>query len=76
VIVADRARTETRYVTVPTTNDEAEALKEAMRREVELNPQVAPYLSRVENVAQQLLSGRKAAQNNQGGEPQSGWKSD
>jgi hypothetical protein len=75
-VVADRTRTQTRYVTVPATDDEAEALKEAMRREVELNPQVAPYLNRVENVAQQLLSGRKAAQGNRAREPQPGWKND
>jgi hypothetical protein len=76
VVIADRARTQTRYVTVPATDDEAEALKEAMRREVELNPEVAPYLSRVENVAQQLLSGRKAAQGNRARQAQSGWKND
>jgi hypothetical protein len=76
VIVADRPRTETRYVTVPTTNEEAEALKEAMRREAELNPQVAPYLSRIENVAGQILDGRKAAGRKTAGEPRPGWKND
>ena len=56
---------------MPVTNQEAEALKEAMRREVDIIPGVAGSMARVENVAQQILDGSQVA-----AESKPAWKTD
>lgn len=63
-----RIRTENEYIPKPLT-DEAEAYREAIRREAKVSPKVAAHLERVENTVAQLL-GRPTAD----GRP--AWKSD
>jgi hypothetical protein len=54
-------RTENRYTRVPVTDPEGEAYREAMRKEAELTPQLAPYLERLEASKQQILHGKRVA---------------
>ena len=49
--------TETKFVQVPVTNREAEALKDAMRRECNINKKAVPIVARIQSVAQELLHG-------------------
>lgn len=64
--------TQNRFVEVPVMNNEAEALKEAMRLEAEFtrsdNPQVAMHLRRVQEMAALILQGKKIEK--------PGWKTD
>lgn len=60
-------RTENDYVRVES-NVEAEAYREAIRREAKVCPQIAPYLERIEATAGAIL-GRPAP-------PKSAWKTD
>lgn len=64
--------TQNRFVEVPVMNNEAEALKEAMRLEAEFtrndNPQIAMHLRRVQEMADLILQGKRIEK--------PGWKSD
>ena len=55
--------TQNRYVDVPVINNEAEALKEAMRLEAEFTksdkPEVSQHLRRVQDMADMILKGQK-----------------
>ncbi|MGE3317202.1 MAG: trypsin-like peptidase domain-containing protein [Planctomycetaceae bacterium] len=66
------ASTQNRFVEVPVMNNEAEALKEAMRLEAEFtrteNPQVAMHLRRIQEMAALILQGKKI--------DKPGWKTD
>ena len=48
---------ETKYIRVPVMNREAEALKEAMRRETNVNRGAVPVVARIQSVAKELLHG-------------------
>lgn len=65
---ATRTRTENEYVEKPR-YDEAEAYREAIRREAKIAPGVAGHLERVENTVAQLL-GRPPSG------PRPAWKQD
>jgi len=53
-------KTRTEYVHVPTTNHEAEAYKEALRRVGQMYPEGTPYLVQVEDVAEQILHRKRS----------------
>lgn len=59
-VVGGGTQTETRFVTVPVVDQAAESLREAMRREVSVNPNAADIIARVMDVADKILKGRKA----------------
>lgn len=59
-------RTETEFVRVPTVNREAEALQEAMRREVRQFPAHAPIVERLKSSAKQLNHGRDVTDSGRG----------
>lgn len=55
--------TRTEIVHVPTVNLEAEALKEALTREIKLFPSHSQVVKRIRSVADQLLAGRRVTDN-------------
>jgi len=59
-------------VHVPTINLEAEALHEALTREIKAFPTHAPVIKRIRSVAEQLLAGRRVTDGGRGGENNKG----
>jgi hypothetical protein len=64
--------TRNEIVHVPTVNLKAEALEEALMREVKAFPQHSPIVKRVRSCADQLLAGRNVSDSGRGTEPQKG----
>lgn len=66
VIVSAPAPTRIRYQTVPTVNRRAEALEEALRREVDLFPRHKPIVDRILSAAGQIDHGQSVQQADRG----------
>lgn len=61
-----QVETRTEVVHVPTVNLEAQALHEALAREVKTFPQHAPVVKRIRSVCEQILQGSRVADSGRG----------
>lgn len=65
--------TKTEYVRVPEIDPEGEAYREALRREVRLEPKLQGYVERIESTKEQLMAGAKADKRGAQGKFGFGW---